>query len=181
MMTRDPAGIPVQTPAADVLAELPGDEAVHRHRLPVRTLTYWRVRALLGGLVAVGVLVWAAVGLTWFDLTLRWAAVAGGVVWFLVIGVLVRPVVRWRLFWYAITDDEIDLQHGWLVQSRTVVPMNRVQHLESEQGVLASRFRLAVLHIHTAAGAIVVAGLDQEDAALMRTRIGRLAHLADDL
>ena len=83
--------------------------------------------------------------------------------------------------WYSISPDEIDLQRGWLVQSRTVVPMNRVQHLKSEQGLLARRFHLSDLHIHTAAGAIVIDGLDQHEAAAVRARISGLAGLADDV
>jgi membrane protein YdbS with pleckstrin-like domain len=149
--------------------------------LPARTLAYWRVRALVNGLVVVGLLSWWAAGSDWFNPPVRWTVAGAAAVWWLLIGVLVRPVVRWKLFWLAVTDDEIDVQHGWLVQTRTVVPMNRVQHLKSEQGLLAARFRLAVLHVHTAAGPVVVSGLDQDDAVLLRARIGRLAQLSDDL
>ena len=152
-----------------------------RYRLPARTLTYWRVRALLTGVLVVALLTWWAVGADWFTPQVRWTITGVAGVWFLVVGVLIRPVIRWKLFWYAVTDDEIDLQHGWLVQTRTVVPMNRVQHLKSEQGLLAGRFRLSVLHIHTAAGPVVVDGLDQDDATQLRVRIGRLARLSDDL
>ncbi len=168
-------------PPGGIAAALPGDEPAARHRLPARTLTYWRVRGLAIGVVAVGLSVWWAAGVDWFVPAVRWTAVGAAVAWFLVVGVLIRPVVSWRLFWYAVTEDEIDLQHGWLVRTRTVIPMNRVQHLKSEQGLLARPFRLSVLHIHTAAGAVVVDGLDQEEAGAMRTRIGELAHLSDDL
>jgi len=174
----DPAAAAAERPAA---SPLPGDTLAARHRLPTRTLAYWRVRALITGLLVVGLLTWWAAGADWFTPAVRWTIDAVAAVWYLLVGVLIRPVVRWKLFWYAVTDDEIDLQHGWLVQTRTVVPMNRVQHLKSERGLLAGRFRLAVLHIHTAAGPVVVAGLDQDDAAAMRVRIGRLAHLSDDL
>jgi membrane protein YdbS with pleckstrin-like domain len=160
---------------------LPGDTPDARHRLPARTLTYWRVRALTTGLLVVGLLTWWAIGSDWFTPTVRWTVDVAAAVWFLVVGVLIRPLVRWKLFWYAVSDDEIDLQHGWLVQTRTVVPMNRVQHLKSERGLLAGHFRLAVLHIHTAAGPVVVDGLDADDAGALRVRIGRLAQLSDEL
>lgn len=175
------AKLPAEPPGWRSESPLPGDTPAARHRLPVRTLTYWRVRALVTGLLVVGLLVWWAAGSGWFTPTVRWTVTGAAAVWFLLIGVLIRPLVRWRTFWYAVTDDEIDVQHGWLVQARTVIPMNRVQHLKSEQGPLANRFRLSVLHIHTAAGPVGVDGLDQDDAAQLRIRIGRLAHLADDL
>ena len=172
---------PVLPPGPVVALPLPGDPPTARHRLPIRTLTYWRVRALITGLLVVGAVTWWAAASDWFNPTVRWTVDGVAAVWFLLIGTLIRPLVRWKLFWYAVSDDEIDLQHGWLVQIRTVVPMNRVQHLKSERGPLAARFRLAVLHIHTAAGPIVVDGLDQDDATQLRARIGRLAQLADDL
>lgn len=97
------------------------------------------------------------------------------------VGAVIRPPIRRRLFWYSLSDREIDLQHGWLVQTRTLVPMNRVQHLKSEQGLLARRFRLSDLHIHTAAGSVLVQALDEDEAADVRARISLLAHLADDI
>ncbi len=163
------------------LADLPGDDPAARHRLPLRAVTYWRLRAASVGVVVVGLLTWGAAGLNWPAPAVRWVVVGVAVLWFLVVGVAIRPVVRRRLFWYSLSTTEIDLQHGWLSQIRTVVPMNRVQHLKSEQGVLARRFGLADLHIHTAAGTVLLHGLDEGEAAGVRTRIGLLAHLADDL
>ena len=181
MVSELPAGSPTEQSESAAASPLPGDAPAARHRLPARTLTYWRLRALITGLLIVGLLTWWAAGSDWFTPAIRWTVDGAAAVWYLLVGVLVRPLVRWKLFWYAVSDDEIDLQHGWLVQTRTVVPMNRVQHLKSERGLLAGKFRLAVLHIHTAAGPVVVAGLDEDDAAGLRVRIGRLAHLSDEL
>lgn len=167
--------------SAPELRPLPGDDTGARRRLPARTTTYWRVRAALQGFVLVGLITWGAVGLDWLDPVVRWIGFSVAVAWFLVIGVVVRPPIRRLLFWYSLSDDEIDLQHGWLVQTRTVVPMNRVQHLKSEQGLLARRFRLSDVHVHTAAGTVVMRGLDHAEAIEVRTRIGLLAQLADDV
>lgn len=180
-MTELPSGPSTEQSGLAAASPLPGDAPGTRHRLPARTLTYWRLRGLITGVVVVALLTWWAAGADWFTSPVRWSVAGAGAVWFLLVGVLIRPVVRWKLFWYALSEDEIDLQHGWLVQTRTVVPMNRVQHLKSEQGLLAGRFRLSVLHLHTAAGPVVLSGLDQDDAAAMRLRIGRLAQLSDDL
>ncbi len=161
--------------------DLPGDQVAARLRLPTRTTTYWRIRGLISGVLVVGLATWGAVGLTWFTPPIRWIIVAVLAIWLLVIGVGIGPPIRRRLFWYSLSDYELDLQHGWLVQTRAVVPMSRVQHLKSEQGLLARRFRLADLHLHTAAGTVVVRGLDQDEAVAMRARIGLLAQVADDL
>ncbi len=160
---------------------LPGDELASRHRLPARTATYWRLRALGTGALVVGLATWGAVGLTWFTPAIRWAVVVGLAIWLLLINAGIGPPIRRRLFWYSLSDNELDMQHGAVVQTRTVVPISRVQHLKSEQGLLARRFRLADLHLHTAAGTVVVKGLDQDEAVAMRARIGSLAQVPDDL
>ncbi len=162
------------------LAALPGDDPHARRRLPARVVTYWRLRSGLAGIVVVGLAVLGAVRLDWFTPTARWIIVGNAALWFFGIGGIVGPPLRRRLFWYSMSPTEIDLQHGWVVRTRTVVPMSRVQHLKSEQGLLGRRFALADLHIHTAAGAVVVKGLDQSEADLIRSRISVLAGLADD-
>lgn len=169
------------TSGGAVLPALPGDDPAGRHQLPARVTSYWRIRALSWGIVVVGLVIWWAVGVDWLTPVVRWCFVGVAALWFFVIGAVLRPPIRRRLFWYSISADEIDLQRGWLVQSRTVIPMNRVQHLKSEQGLLARRFHLADLHVHTAAGAVVIDGLDQDEAADVRVRIAGLAGLADDV
>jgi membrane protein YdbS with pleckstrin-like domain len=168
-------------PAHWTAGPLPGDAPAHRHRLPTRTATYWRIKALMSGGVIVGLAIWGAVGLSWPSAALRWVVVGVLAGWLVLVRAVLGPPIRRRLFWYALSDVELDVQHGWLTRRRTVIPMSRVQHLKSEQGVLARRFRLADLHLHTAAGTVVVNGLDQDEATAMRARIGLLAEVADDL
>jgi membrane protein YdbS with pleckstrin-like domain len=165
---------------ASGLPPLPGDEPGSRRRLPARVLAYWRLRAFVAGVVVVGVGVFGALELDWFTPVIRWVVVGLAAAWFFGVGAVLAPPIRRRFFWYSLSDSEIDVQHGWLVETRTVVPMSRVQHLKTEQGVLARRFRLADLHIHTAAGAIVLHGMDQSEADAIRGRISVLAGLSDD-
>jgi membrane protein YdbS with pleckstrin-like domain len=159
---------------------LAGDDPADRHRLPARAVSYWRIRALLTGIAAGAVILAAAVLLHWPSAPVRWV-LAGAVLVYLLSGVTAVPVIRRRIFWYAVDADEIEIQRGLFVVSRSVVPMTRVQHLKTEQGPLADRFRLAALHIHTAAGTVQMHALDTDEAADLRARIGRLANLADDV
>jgi uncharacterized protein len=159
---------------------LPGDAVGERHRLPQRVVTYWRLRAVITFVVVTGIAAFLAWRIGWWTPQVRWTAVAviGAV---LLVVAAVVPGLRYRTFWYALSPDEIDCQHGILVRTRTVVPMNRVQHLRSERGPLADRFRLASLHIHTAGGEVGLHALDRGEAEAVRTRIAALAHLADDV
>lgn len=158
--------------------DLPGD--AQRHQLPRRTIRYWQIQNLLTALVVLAVL--AVVLYLWTNL-FDWVRILliAGVAVGTVIGLLVVPPLRYRRFWYAISETEIDIEEGLLVITRTVVPMNRVQHLRMEHGFIADRFALANLHIHTGAGVVSMNGLARDEADRVRERVSELAHLSDDL
>ncbi len=170
---------PLDDPTALPLP-LPGDDVGRRQRLPARAVVYWRIRAGLFGALLVLATLAGAVYLGWPAPPIRWA-VFGAAVAYLLAGATVAPVIRRRIFWYAVDAQEIEIERGFFVVSHTVVPMTRVQHLKTEHGPLADRFRVAALHIHTAAGTVSMHALDAAEAAELRGRIGLLANLADDV
>src|SRR5690606_37015174 len=45
--------------------------------------------------------------------------------------VLVWPKLRWRRWKYDVSDREIDMLRGIIFQKRTLVPINRVQHVDT--------------------------------------------------
>lgn len=53
-----------------------------------------------------------------------------------VLTVLVMPGLRWRRWRYEIRTDEVDLQRGVWWVSRTLVPLARIQHVDTQQGPL---------------------------------------------
>jgi membrane protein YdbS with pleckstrin-like domain len=159
---------------------LAGDDVANRRRLPARTLTYWRWRAVFTGVPVLALVVLGAVFLDWPATWLRWTIAGATAVWLLV-ALTVAPPIRRRIFWYAVDADEIDIERGLVVVSRSVVPMTRVQHLKTERGPLADRFRLASLHIHTAGGTVSIHAIDSADADSLRVRITEWANLADDV
>lgn len=157
----------------------PAHDASIRQRLPERALRKWRVGALLGG---APVLVGAALAALLIPGLAPWAsALIVGVPVVLLLAELAAQPVRYRVWWYAIDEEELTLHHGWPVTSLTVVPMVRVQHVSVEHGPLARAFRLADLHVHTAAGVEHIPALDREQAERIRRQIAELARIVDDL
>ena len=98
-----------------------------------------------------------------------------------VAGAVVVPRVRLRRFRYEVRADEIDLRRGILVQTRTLVPMARVQHVDTRRTVLSRMFGLASVVFHTAAGANEIPALREADAAEIRDRITDLARTPEEL
>ena len=111
----------------------------------------------------------------------------GGVAWMLVpivvlvIGVGVVPELRWSRWRYEVRDEEIDLRHGTLRITRTLVPMLRVQHVDTTQGPIDQALGLATVVVHTAAGATTIPALEEGHAGRLRDQIATLARTADEL
>lgn len=157
---------------------LPGDS--ERHQLPERVVRYWQLQALLvwGPLLLVAIVVAASVS------TIPGPIKAAMIAAPLAIGIFDAAVIeprRRQLWWYAVGEHQLDLQHGWLWHTRTVVPMTRVQHIAMRRGPLADSFTLAELEIYTAAGSVKIPALGRDEAIEIRARIADLARLADDL
>jgi membrane protein YdbS with pleckstrin-like domain len=98
-----------------------------------------------------------------------------------VFGALVWPLLRWRTWRYEVRDEEIDLLRGALVVTRTLVPMTRVQHVDTQRNPVADLFDLRTVEVHTAAGSHEIPALRPGEASAIRDRIAVLARTPDDL
>ena len=159
---------------------LAGDLPTERHRLPARVTRYWRWRAFYSSLPLLVLLVSVAIVLPWGPWWVRWGIV-GVFVAVIAACMIILPPIRYRVFWYAISSTEIDIQNGIIFIKRSVVPMRRVQTLRSERGPMADHYRMTNLKIRTAAGSVSLSGLDRGEADELCERIGRLTDLADDV
>ena len=120
----------------------------------------------LAGSDAPGVLAWLA-----------WAVAVGVVA----AGGVVAPLLRWRTWRYEVRDEEIDLLRGAVVVRRTLIPMTRVQHVDTQRTPLSDLFELRSVTVHTAAGSHAIPALRPGDAAAIRDRIALLARQPDEL
>lgn len=90
------------------------------------------------------------------------------------------PAVRYRRWRYEIFEQEIYIQHGILIRTRTLIPMIRVQHVDTEQGPILKRYKLATVSISTAAAHHEIPALLEGDASYLRDRISTLARVDED-
>jgi uncharacterized protein len=120
----------------------------------------------LAGSDAPGVLAWLA-----------WALAVG----VLALGGVAAPLLRWRKWRYEVRDEEIDLLRGAVVVRRTLIPMTRVQHVDTQRTPLSDLFELRSVTVHTAAGSHSIPALRPGDAAAIRDRIAVLARQPDEL
>lgn len=96
-------------------------------------------------------------------------------------GTVALSLLRWRRWRYELRDEEIDLLRGAVVVTRTLIPVVRVQHVDTRRTWLSDQFGLRAVVVHTAGGSHTIPALDAEQAAAIRDRIARLARQPDDV
>ena len=94
--------------------------------------------------------------------------------------VLVSPGRHYRAWGYAMDEEDLRLRRGVWIETHTIVPLDRVQHLDLSQGPIERGFEVSRLIVHTAGtqfSRVVLPGLSRPDAERMRdeirARIGR--------
>jgi uncharacterized protein len=98
----------------------------------------------------------------------------------LVASVAVVPSLRWRRWRWDVRPEAIDIRHGTFTIRRTLVPMLRVQHVDTRRNPVEQALDLATVVVHTAAGSHTIPLLRVTDAAEVRDRIAELARTADE-
>jgi membrane protein YdbS with pleckstrin-like domain len=93
----------------------------------------------------------------------------------LAITALVLPPLRYSRWRWDLRPDAIDIRHGTFTVRRTLIPLSRVQHVDTRRGLLEQALELATVVVHTAAGAHTIPYLSEFDADELRDRIAALA------
>ena len=98
---------------------------------------------------------------------------------YIITGFLV-PSLRWERWRYDLSENEIDLLRGFIIKKRTLIPINRVQHVDTSQGPVYRKFGLSSVKVSTAATTHEIPALNEEVAAEVRNRISQLVRLAKE-
>lgn len=154
---------------------------IPEQRIDPRAVPYWRwsasINSLLLGLVPIAYYIatrlwqwppWITVALLILTLTIA------------VLLIFIQPGIRWKTWRYDVSEQEIDLLRGVFIKTRTLIPMVRVQHVDTEQGPLLRHFGLSTVTISTAAGTHEIPALADEAAGRLRDRISELARVVDE-
>lgn len=141
----------------------------------------WRITASIY-VVFLWLLIIAGAVLTFiFDFSYIYSGISlllGVVVLFIFVYLI--PKLRYRRWRYEIFEQEIYIQHGILIVTRTIIPMIRVQHVDTEQGPILKMYKLATVSISTAATTHQIPALNEDDASSLRDRISTLAMVDED-
>ncbi|MBY0149301.1 PH domain-containing protein [Neobacillus niacini] len=94
--------------------------------------------------------------------------------------IFLLPSLKWKRWRYDVRDEEIELQEGIFIVKRTLIPMVRVQHVDTVQGPILRRYQLASVIVNTAATSHEIPALEESEAESLRHFISNLARVADE-
>lgn len=141
----------------------------------------WRISAAIYLIVLWLIIIGGVITSLIFDIPFLFSgiSIALGIV-FIFLFIYLIPKLRYRRWRYEIFEQEIYIQHGILIVTRTIIPMIRVQHVDTEQGPILKAYHLATVSISTAATTHEIPALLEEDASQLRDRISTLAMVDED-
>ena len=135
------------------------------HQVSERAPAYWRtaeaISAVIWLAIAIGAAVTAVLVPTGWWTWLIWVVVVL-LVLAQVPGLTFVPRVRFRIHRWEVSDIAVHVRHGWLTVVDEIVPLSRVQTVDSTQGPLMRHFGLRTVKVSTAssAGTVEIACLD---------------------
>jgi membrane protein YdbS with pleckstrin-like domain len=97
-----------------------------------------------------------------------------------VLCVVVIPKIRWIQWSFEVFDEEIDIHKGIFWKKRIIIPLIRVQNVDTKQGPILRANGLASFTVATAAGEHEIPGLEVEEADELRDHVAVLARIAQE-
>lgn len=151
------------------------------HRLDPRMLRVWYVSDVIGIAVVAALIVVAWVIVRNLGGDVLWVYLIGGAVELVCVGdLLISPRVEMATWRYDVTPTDVDLYHGVFVKKRVLVPLVRVQHVETKQGPILRAHGLSSVTVSTAGESFTIPGLAADEADALRDRVAELARLAKE-
>lgn len=150
-------------------------------RISKKALSVWRISGAFSSGFFMLIATAVTVATFLFEWTL-WIMIASVILatLYTFLFVFLIPSLRWKRWRYELRENEIELQYGVFITVRTLIPMVRVQHVDTVQGPILRKYNLATVAISTAATIHEIPALDMEEAEGLRQSISRLARVADE-
>ncbi|MBD3859922.1 PH domain-containing protein [Bacillus sp. 28A-2] len=152
-----------------------------QRQISLNGLKVWRLQNGIISLIFLLIIMGVVIASYYFKWPYWIGAILAGL-WILqvIFGIWLIPKIRHHIWRYEVFENEIEIQHGLIRVTRVIVPMVRVQHVDTSQGPLLRRYRLASVQISTAATVHDIPALELEEADELRDYISRLARVTED-
>lgn len=88
--------------------------------------------------------------------------------------IVIAPEYEYRQWKYFVNGEKVEIIHGIFIVKRTIIPINRIQHINIKQGPIQKKFDLSNVELFTAGGQHAIEGLKSEVAASIADQLNDL-------
>lgn len=146
-----------------------------------KAITVWRIRDSIYGLITLlilGVLIYLSFYFTWY----QWIQIILGVIFVYrllntLFKITIYPVYLQKTWRYEIDPNYIQIKYGYFHRTHTLVPMNRIEYVNTHQGPLLRKFDLASLTFGTVTSSHDIPAISTDEAKHLREKIVQFAQL----
>lgn len=153
-------------------------DLLEKKHLDREVVAVWRQRSIMTNLIFWLIIATIFICAAFFDwpafIHIVTGVLAALVLLHLLLSIFIVPPIRYRTFYYMIRQKDLLIQEGVFVVKQIVIPLSRVQNVETEQGPLLRKHRLTSVSITTAADTRHIPALNENEAAALRDQISEL-------
>jgi uncharacterized protein len=152
-------------------------------KISIDAVKVWRITNTLGHLLAliiISILVVCSNMFGWFEWINIVLYILGSLaILSAVFSILIEPIYLQRTWRYQIDQQFVQIKHGKWQVKHTLIPMEKVEYVRSEQGPLMRMFNLYKIEIGTTTSNHVIPGIPSEEAKLLKAQIATYAKIQD--
>ncbi|MBO1001931.1 PH domain-containing protein [Pseudogracilibacillus auburnensis] len=132
------------------------------------------------GFIVLGVLFYLDDRFSWKD-WIGWILIAITVIAILaaVWSTLIRPFLLYKYTRYHVDEEFLQLKTGALNETHELVPMTKIQAVETNQGPIMRKYGLYSISIETMGSSHAISGLQQDVAKELRNKIAHYAKIKE--
>lgn len=145
-------------------------------QLDRRMVKVWRMQEAIALIVSSVV----AVGLGLLVEEIWFWILCGAILLAQIVCLAILPRIRYRRWRYEVTTTDVLIRSGLIVVTTSIIPMVRVQHVETTQGPVLKHYGLASVTITTAGSSFDIPGLAADEAETLRDQVAVLARIAQE-
>ena len=146
-----------------------------------RAIGWWRTQLVVTAVALVAAELVAAVLWTWSRWPVPTVLVLAATAVIMTILAIVVPGASFRVHRWQVDDERVYAASGWLWREWRIAPLSRIQTVDTKQGPLQRSYGLIDVTVTTAsaAGPVVISGLDAEQGQALVDRLAEAAGLTD--
>lgn len=151
------------------------------NQIAKRALTVWRLNGVFNSLIFLLASIGSVVLVVLTEVPF-WVSVIAIIISVIVSYIMIQvvPKIRYRVWRYEVREYEIELKYGLFIIRRVLIPMIRVQHVDTKQGPVLRHYDLSTVTISTAATVHEIPALDNETADQVRDYISQMARVTEE-